>query len=282
MNDSIFFAEKYPLISHSSAMKSVESLIFHLIGSNVPVLFLGEKGSGRGFLASLLAQNKSFVRLCAQNVSVNDFKSVCAQRANVIFFDEIQNASEELQKHLSLFLEHNKEIRICCSSCVNLEELTSKLLFNKELYYQLSILPVHVPPLRERKADIEELAMIFLKIHGRRYNKYFTSIDFSALENLKNAFWAGNVTELDTCIERACAQAVPPVLKKEYLRLNILPVSDNFNCSDKSLKSAVDRFKKQYIEQILNEVRWNQTEAARVLEIQRTYLSRLIKDLDIK
>jgi Nif-specific regulatory protein len=88
--------------------------------------------------------------------------------------------------------------------------------------------------------------------------------------------------EFESCIERACAIAAPPVIEKEDLRLNILWVSGIFTSTDKSLKTAVDQFKKQYITQILAEVRWNQTEAAKVLNIQRTYLSRLIKELNIK
>ena len=84
------------------------------------------------------------------------------------------------------------------------------------------------------------------------------------------------------CIERAVASGTPPVLEKSDLRLNISQVSGIFIDGDKSLKAAIDCFKKQYIEQVLIEVRWNQTEAAKVLDIQRTYLSRLIKELDIK
>ena len=274
-----------------SSMKSVLSLISRLSASSTPVLFNGEKGTGRAFLAELLCKTsnspeKTFIRLRAAKTSVDLFISTLNTKPDMIFFDELGEADNALQTALLYYLTNSNrtdgKTRICCSSSQNLEQLVQLNSFNRELYFAISTLPVTVPPLRERKEDIETLSYFFLRKYGKKYNKFFTEFSKETLDTLKNAFWQNNITELELCIERAVSVGTPPVLEKNDLRLNISQVSDIFIDSGKSLKAAIDCFKKQYIEQVLIEVRWNQTEAAKVLDIQRTYLSRLIKELDIK
>ena len=274
-----------------SSMKSVLSVIRQLSASSTPVLFNGEKGTGRAFLAELLCNTgssteKTFIRLQAVKTSVDLFISTLDTKPDMIFFDEIGEADNALQTALLYYLSNSSQTggktRICCSSSQNLEQLVQTNIFNRELYFSLSTLPVTVPPLRERKEDIETLSYFFIRKYGKKYNKFFTEFSKEAMDTLKNAFWQNNITELELCIERAVSVGTPPALEKSDLRLNISQVSGIFIDGDKSLKAAIDCFKKQYIEQVLIEVRWNQTEAAKVLDIQRTYLSRLIKELDIK
>lgn len=290
MEKGLLSAELMPIVANSGAMRSVETLLQHLASSDVPVLFIGERGSGRAYLARQLyvlsKSSKPFVRITAKEATRSSFEKVLAVEPGMIFVDEIAEAPTELQETLNDFLasaaSSEKRCRIACSTAENLEEMVSEGAFSSDLYYQLAVLPVHVPALRNRTADIPKLAEIFLEIYSKRYNKNFSGFSDEALGALSNAYWSLNVVELESCIERACAFAVPPSIEKDDLRLNILSVSGIFLDSDKSLKSAVDQFKKQYITQILAEVRWNQTEAAKVLDIQRTYLSRLIKELHIK
>ncbi len=287
--DKLSSAELMPVVANSGAMRSVETLLQHLATSDVPVLFIGEKGTGRAYLARQLyvlqKSNRPFVRISAKDAAKSSFEKVLAVNPAMIFIDEIADASTEFQEALNDFLastaSSEKRCRIACSTAENLEEKVSDG-FSSDLYYRLAVLPVHVPALRNRKADIPQLAEMFLAVYSKRYNKNFSGFSEEALGALSNAYWSLNAVELESCIERACAFAVPPYIEKDDLRLNILSVSGIFLESDKSLKSAVDQFKKQYITQILAEVRWNQTEAAKVLDIQRTYLSRLIKELHIK
>lgn len=283
--------EIQPLVAQSSAMRSVRTLLLHLAQSEIPVLFKGEKGSGRAYLASYLhhvstAAMRPFFRIQGSQCDSLLFNAILSEKPGALHIDEIGECSPIFQEKFLQYVisaaSGNRTARISCSSSVNIEEKVSTGFFNAELYYRLSSLPVYVPPLRDRKEDIEQLALVFLAVHGKGYNKHFTGFSQEAIEVLQNTYWQGNASELDLCIERMCAVSVPPVIEKDDLRLNILPVSGIFSDSNKSLKSAVDRFKKQYIEQILNEVRWNQTETAKVLDIQRTYLSRLMKELDIK
>ncbi|MBO4727537.1 MAG: sigma-54-dependent Fis family transcriptional regulator [Spirochaetaceae bacterium] len=291
MDKQLLSAELMPVVANSNAMRSVETLLQHLALSNVPVLFIGEKGTGRAYLARqlyLLGKNSArpFVRITAKDASKSSFEKVTAVEPGMIFIDEIAEASVEFQEILNSYLSaaasSENWCRIACSTAENLEEMVSDGKFSSDLYYQLAVLPVHVPALRNRVADIPKLSEMFLSVYSKRYNKNFANFTDEALSALSSAYWTLNVVELESCIERACAFALPPTIEKEDLRLNILSVSGIFLEGDKSLKSAVDQFKKQYISQILAEVRWNQTEAAKVLDIQRTYLSRLIKELHIK
>lgn len=289
MDKELLSAELMPLVANSGEMRSVETLLHHLALSNIPVLFIGEQGSGRAYLARQLyilgnEIEKPFVRIKAEDATESSFEKIMAIDPGMLFIDEISEASMEFQNALNIYLSKNESIkcRISCSTSENLEEAVSTGKFSSDLYYQIAVLPVHVPALRNRVADIPKLAQMFLSIYSKRYNKNFSNFTDEALNALCNAYWAMNVIELESCIERACAFALPPSIEKEDLRLNILSVSGIFLDSDKSLKSAVDQFKKQYITQVLAEVRWNQTEAAKVLDIQRTYLSRLIKELHIK
>lgn len=289
INSTFVLSEQREVIANSSAVKSLVSVLEALKNSQSPLLFYGEKGSGRCFFAKYLhkcSQNcdSVFMRLNCKTLSVDFLTELLETKPGMLHFDEIDESSAELQ----IFLLENIEKYSCCfsfSSEKNLEDLVDDGSFSRGFFNLISNLPVNVPPLRQRKEDIEDLSNMFLQIFSKKYNKHFTGFSDEALNLLKNSFWNGNFLEFSSCIENACFNAPPPVIEREHLRLNslnILPVSDNLNDSDKSLKSAVDRFKKQYILQILNEVRWNQTEAAKVLGIQRTYLSRLIKELQIK
>ncbi len=288
-NSTFVLSEQRELVANSPAAKSLVSVLEALKNSQSPLLFYGDQNSGRCFFARYLhkcSQNSEsvFMRLNCKILTLAFLTDLLETRPGMLHFDEIDESSEDIQ----LFLFENIEkysCRFSFSSQNNLEDLADGGTFNRGLFNLISNLPLNVPPLRQRKEDIEDLAAMFLEIFSKKYNKHFTGFSDEAANLLKNSFWNGNFLEFSSCIESACFNAPPPVIEKDHLRLNslnILPLSDNLNDSDKSLKSAVDRFKKQYILQILNEVRWNQTEAAKVLGIQRTYLSRLIKELQIK
>ena len=117
--------------------------------------------------------------------------------------------------------------------------------------------------------------------------KNFTGFTQNALEMLYDYYWQGNVRELKNAIERACILGQPPIIQVGDLCLGVRK-EDVFDSqviessSDKTLKTALHYFKKNYVVHILDSVSWNQTEAAKIMGIQRTYLSKLMSDLDIR
>jgi Nif-specific regulatory protein len=151
------------------------------------------------------------------------------------------------------------------------------------------VLPLFIPPLRQRAEDIPELARFFLSKFMQFNKSQFKGFSESALEALLTYSWPGNIRELENCIERACVTANGKWIQKEDLSLQLKGSSPEFGIpkngapktGDRSLKTAEKVFKANFIRKVLDENGWNQTETAKALDIQRTYLSRLIKELNL-
>lgn len=160
------------------------------------------------------------------------------------------------------------------------------------MYFRLNVMPITVPPLRERPEDLEPLCHLFMSRFARETNKYFSGFSASALKALMAYKWPGNVRELENTVERACILGVPPLLEVKDLHLPTEEYSAGKNFSyaaeealsreDRSLRAAVSAFKKEYVTEILKETNWNQTKAAGILGLQRTYVSKLITELGIR
>jgi Nif-specific regulatory protein len=151
--------------------------------------------------------------------------------------------------------------------------------FRSDLYYRLNVLPLHVPALRHRTEDIPELAEFFLKRFARDTKKQVVGFTSEAIESLLTYSWPGNVRELENAIERAVVISTDAYIRPEDLILQQPGDKDRY--TGKTLKESTSLFKKHFIESTLRSNEWNQTAAAKQLGIQRTYLSRLIKELDI-
>ena len=151
----------------------------------------------------------------------------------------------------------------------------------------LTSFSLYVPPLRQRKEDIEPLAVAFCKKYNENFNKNFLGFTQNALKMLYDYYWPGNILELKNVIERACMLGQSSFIESSDLHLTSSNFEESpdvvtFNSDDKTLKTALHNFKKKYVIQILDEVSWNQTEAAKIMDIQRTYLSKLMSELDIR
>ena len=295
-------------VAKSPQMLDIFSVVTKIAPTNSPVLIHGENGVGKSLVAEQIhlksfRHNDLFIRInCYSNsnqlleseifgddsTNQKNEGSLKLSSKGTIFFDEIGYLPLNLQKKLLDYIQNGECFsRIVASTSVDLESKVSDGSFLRELYYRLNTLPIKIPALRYRKEDIEPLAMNFCEIFGKKLKKNFTGFTQNALEMLYDYYWQGNVRELKNAIERACILGQPPIIQVGDLCLGVRK-EDVFDSqviessSDKTLKTALHYFKKNYVVHVLDSVSWNQTEAAKIMGIQRTYLSKLMSDLDIR
>jgi Nif-specific regulatory protein len=210
-----------------------------------------------------------------------------------IFLDEIGDLPLPLQAKLLRVIQKKTfekvgssasvtvDVRILAATNKDIEALVERGEFRGDLYYRLNVLPLYIPPLRQRSGDIPELAEFFLKKFMRETKKQFEGFSGEAMEAMLSYSWPGNVRELENCVERACVFGKNKHIQREDLFLTS-PSPPLEEEGSRNLKTAVNTFKAYFIKKVLQENNWNQTESSRALDIQRTYLSRLIKELGVK
>ncbi len=215
-----------------------------------------------------------------------------------IFLDEIGDMPLALQAKLLRVIQEKAfekvgsdntitvNTRILAATNRNIKAMTDKGEFRGDLYYRLNVVPLHIPPLRQRTEDIPDLARFFMTKFMKQNKKEFSGFSQDALEAILTYSWPGNIRELENCVERACVIAAGKWIKKEDLLLNTLgnaaARSGGIHGGDRNLKTATNVFRTNFIRKVLDENQWNQTETAKALDIQRTYLSKLMKELNIK
>lgn len=210
-----------------------------------------------------------------------------------IFLDEIGDLPLRLQAKLLRVIQQRTfekvgsdstvsvDVRILAATNRDIESLVEKGEFRSDLYYRLNVLPIYIPPLRQRSEDIPELARHFLRKFSRETKKQFDGFSDDAMETLLSYSWPGNVRELENSIERACVIGKDRWIRTEDLFFTSPSAASGEAQEVRNLKNALSIFKKHFIQKVLEENKWNQTETAKALDMQRTYLSRLIKELDI-
>jgi Nif-specific regulatory protein len=209
-----------------------------------------------------------------------------------IFLDEIGDLPLQCQAKLLRVIQQKTfekigsevsitvNVRILAATNKDIEALVEKGEFRRDLYYRLNVLPIYIPPLRQRLDDIPALAEFFLKKFTRKTKKQFEGFSNEAMEAMLSYSWPGNIRELENSIERACVIGRNSLIQKEDLFLKTGSEA-GVNEGDRNLKTAINVFKAHFIHKALEENHWNKTETAKALDIQRTYLSRLIKELNI-
>lgn len=305
------------MIAESPDVREKLELIERVAKTDSSVLILGESGVGKELFAEQVhlkspRRAKPFVRVnCAAlpeglleselfgHVKGAFTDAVQNRRGRfeladggTIFLDEIGDLPLKLQAKLLRVLQQktfervgssdtvNVDVRIVAATNREIDALVKKGEFRSDLYYRLNVLPIYVPPLRQRKEDIPALAEFFLKKFCRETKKQLSGFTDGAIELMLSYAWPGNVRELENAVERAVVIAKEGAIGARDLLIGSgSPERDEYR--GKSLKEALTIFKKHFITSALDEHRWNQTETARMLDIQRTYLSRLIKELGI-
>jgi len=307
------------LIAKSPAILEQLEIIERVAKTDSSVLLLGESGVGKEVFAEqihLKSGRSSFPFIKVNCAAIPEglleselfghikgaFTNAVSNRQGrfeladkgTILLDEIGDLPLPLQAKILRVIQEKKfekvgsditvtvDARILAATNKDIEELVQTGKFRGDLYYRLNVLPIYIPPLRRRPEDIPELARFFLGIYSKQAQKQFEGFTQDALQAILSYSWPGNVRELQNCIERACVIGRNKLIGHEDLFINHGDFPDiRGQITDRNLKTAVNVFKANFIRKVLEENNWNQTETARVLAIQRTYLSKLIKELNI-
>lgn len=291
------------IIGKSPAFLTMLDFIKTVAPTNFTVLVLGESGTGKEYAAKLIHQyskrcNNPFIALDCGSLSKElatselfghlkgSFTSAISDKKGVfeladggtVFLDEIGNLSYDVQVQLLRALQEQKirpvgsakdikvDVRIIAATNENLEIAIEQGRFREDLYHRLNEFSLEVPPLRERKEDIEVFAYGFLKSANEELEKNVTSISSEALELLKQYRWSGNLRELRNVIRRAVLFAGGnEITAKDIPGIRpIAPVTKDYALRPGDEKSQ--------IEEVLYKTRGNKTLAAQLLKIDRKTL----------
>ena len=248
------------LIAQAPAMRPVLDIIARVGPSDANVLITGENGTGKGLVAQALHNisaraGKPFLSVNMGGLPEGIFESELfghvrgaftdakADRAGrfeladggTLFLDEIGNIPLSQQAKILRTIEtgefepvgssrtHRASVRLVSATNSDLPAEVAAGKFRQDLLFRLNTIQLHLPPLRERREDIELLAQHFLKQHVGRYRKPITGFDASALDLMRDYAWPGNVRELDHAVERGVLMAAAKVVRAPDLGLNSAP-----------------------------------------------------------
>lgn len=290
------------LIGNSSNMQKVYELIAQACDSPAPILIRGESGTGKEMVAKAvhyggIRQNTPFIVVEASTIpelliegalfgkmKKDEIRPGYFDQAHggTLYIDEVTALPLSLQSQLVRYLhdrmihrqgcEESVEVnvRLIVGTTKNLEELLEDDEFSEELYYKLNVMPIFIPPLRDRKSDITLLADYFLDEFNVSYNKSITRISTPAINMLMAYHYPGNVRELKNCIERAVLNSnddvihgynLPPTLQTQGHSSDNSPDISQVN----DLAAAVNTYERELIVEALKRHRGNAAAAARAL-----------------
>jgi two-component system, NtrC family, response regulator AtoC len=229
--------------------------------------------------------------------AVADKKGVFEEaEGGTCFLDEIGDISPNMQAKLLRVLQEHEvrrvggkdwvkvDARVIAATNQNLDALVAKGTFRQDLYYRLNVVAIHLPPLRDRVEDIPLLAGYFLKCYSQENGKSVTAISDAAMKLLCDYSWPGNIRELENAIEQAVVLSNQPVLAPDdfppAVRSNAtskltpnLPPDGQFLFSD---TPTLEEIKKRYVLHVLNRNQGNVSRTARVLNVDRRSLYRML------
>lgn len=312
------------IVGNSMPIQKVKKLISTVAKSNSTVLLRGESGTGKEIFAKAIQglsdrRNKSFVTInCAAlpdtlieselfgyekgsfTGAINSGKDGLFKEADegTIFLDEIGELSAVLQAKILRVLQEgvirkigsNKEekvdVRIVAATNRNLEEMIEKQQFREDLYYRLNVIPINIPPLRERLEDIPILVKFFIDKLNRKVNKKIKGADLEFINRLMEYNWPGNVRELQNIIERSMNLCQGSFLIVETLMMDLKHFEKNRVPSlyiEKELKLSeiVEQCEKEAIIKALEKNR-SFRKAAKVLGVSHTTIINKVNKYNIK
>jgi two-component system, NtrC family, nitrogen regulation response regulator NtrX len=310
---------RYRIVGDSVPMKALRQQIAVTAPTNGRVLIYGESGTGKELVARSLhaasLRNKAFfvevncaaipeelieselfghVKGSFTGASEDKIGKFAKADGGTLFLDEVGDMSLRTQSKVLRVLEEQRfervgsnqtlhvDVRVIAATNKNLEQEITRGAFRQDLFYRLNVIPFFVPPLRDRKEDIPVLARYFLAEFSSEYGKKTRELTDGAMEILLRYPWPGNVRELRNLVERlviVCPQAriephhLPPELFRGVAESPQQPYS--------TLHEARSAYEREFILRKLQEHRWNMTQTASALGLERSHLYRKMKSLGI-
>jgi len=309
------------IIGQSDPMRKIFSIVEKVADSNTSIMITGETGTGKGLIARAIHEssdrnNNPFIQINCGAISEGlleselfghvkgAFTGAIANKpgkfelaqGGSIFLDEIGDMSTDLQVKVLRVLEENEfepvggsktikaNVRVVAATHRDLEEEVQKENFREDLFYRLYVIPMVLPPLKEKKSDIPLLVSHFLNLFCREKKKDIITISDEALEIFMYYSWPGNVRELKNLIERLVvlsesAEITPKDLPKKLTTIKQPEILPEMGAPGEGVdfNTAVTKYEKTLIINALEKTNWIKNKAADFLQIKRTTLVEKIK-----
>ena len=306
------------IIGQSESMKKVEELVRKVGPTDTTVLISGESGTGKELVARAIhrhssRRDKPFVVVDCGSLVENLFESELfghvkgsftgatatkygrfeLANGGTLFFDEIGNISINIQTKLLRVLQEREvtkvgssqvikvDVRIVAATNKDLQKAVKAGTFREDLFYRLSVVPITLPPLRERRDDIPLLANHFLRKYNKKRRKNIRAISDRAMKALVEYNWPGNVRELENAIERAVVLAENDVVKPSDLLYYGLTV-ETPSTSDAGGAQRLSDLEREHIAKTLKMFNGHRGKAAKSLGIDRKTLRVKLKRYEIE
>ena len=306
------------IVGNSPSIQSIVDLAKRAADSDATVLLLGESGTGKELFSRSIHQWSarhampfSIINCVALNETLLENELFGHEKGaftgadsrqkgrieeadgGTLFLDEIGDMPLTLQAKLLRLLQDHEfhrvggsrlvkvNIRVLAATNKDLKQAVKEGRFREDLFFRLNVVSLSLPPLRERPDDILPLAEYFLNLHLREMKRSPRTFTKETVKAMKSYGWPGNIRELSNAIARAVVLGADDEIVPEQLGLGPLGV-DPFQEDNLPYHDAIDRYSRHILLQAMIRCNWSQTKAAELLQLQRTYLSRLLKQKDIQ
>lgn len=297
------------VVGRSKAMREILDLVRRVSPTESTVLITGESGTGKeliareihrhslrseapfvvvdcGALVETLFESELFGHVKGSFTGAHETKHGRFEVADggTIFFDEISNIGLSIQAKLLRVIQEREitrigsskpikvDVRILAATNENLAEAVKKGKFREDLFYRLSVVPLHLPPLRERKEDIPLLVEHFLQKYNKKTKKNIESVSTRAIKALIEYDWPGNIRELENTIERAVVLSKTNGIDIEDLMYHGISAATGEAGSVGGKYKTLEEMEKEYIKAVLQANYGNKSRVAAILGIDRKTL----------
>jgi transcriptional regulator with PAS, ATPase and Fis domain len=296
------------LVANSPAMQEILGTVGRIAPTRATVLLCGESGVGKDLIARVIhhqspRRERAFVKINCTAIPENlmeselfgfekgAFTGAVASKpgkfeqadAGTAFLDEIGDVPPAIQVKLLRVLQERElerlgsnktrqiDVRVIAATNADLRRALEEGRFREDLYYRLNVVPINIPPLRERLEDIVPLASRFLARYAAEAGSPVETFSDDAMEILRTYHWPGNVRQLENVIERSVLLASGPRLNASDVRLDTLPRSRNHEGNNLFLPEGMtlDEFEQGVIREALRRAQGNKSQAARMLGLTR-------------